>query len=82
MALVGTAIVEGLAKLLMHSQSNLHLAQTGMEDVDIIKVATLPYQPVPTACANFAEEFTIISFQVPCALLLPQMGLSMFDRIS
>ncbi len=38
MALVGTAIVEGLAKLLMHSRSTLHEAHSGIEDADIIKV--------------------------------------------
>lgn len=38
MALVGSAIAEGLAKLLMHSQGNVHAAQNGMEEADIIKV--------------------------------------------
>lgn len=42
MALVGTAITEGLAKLLMHSQGNLHADQHATEEADIIKVRPSP----------------------------------------
>ena len=41
MALVGTAIVEGLAKLLMHNNSRSHAPHSGVEEADIIKVNVL-----------------------------------------